>query len=179
MEAATTAAAPGDAFVLQRMLADAEEFCFDFRELDATMVAAAEEARTRDAELATALHAQRAAVSALCSRLLAHLCRTTRSQEAFAALRTKAMTDAALAEQRAATAEAARAAAEEELRELRAGAGAREAALAARVEELEAEGARLELEAMRPEWQWRQARRRPVSRRSRPWPPAPRGAASG
>ncbi|KAJ1486627.1 hypothetical protein T484DRAFT_1890276 [Baffinella frigidus] len=64
-EAATAAGASGEPFVLQRMLADAEEFCCDFREVDGAMVATAKEAQALNTELAEALLAQRSCVGTL------------------------------------------------------------------------------------------------------------------
>ncbi|KAJ1486634.1 hypothetical protein T484DRAFT_1890288 [Baffinella frigidus] len=54
-KAATAAGASGETFVLQRMLADAEEFCCDFREVDGAMVATAKEAQALNTELSETL----------------------------------------------------------------------------------------------------------------------------
>jgi hypothetical protein len=73
------------------------------------------QAQALNTELAEALLAQRSCVGALFSRLLAHLCRTTRQQEAFAALQHKARRDLGLEQLRRAAAEEAQASIEAQL----------------------------------------------------------------
>jgi len=156
-------AAADESLAVKRLVLDTDAACYHFQALDAVALSAAQQAKPFSLELAAVLAKHRDEVREYVAGLIALLCRTIHNQEVFADLLYKAHRDVSVAQRRAAALEREAREATERATEAREQASTQIAALEKTVQDQQDEATRLELEASRPLWQWKDAAADPTS----------------
>ena len=155
--------AADDSLAVKRLVLDTDAACYHFQALDAVALNAAQQAKQFSNELAAVLTKHRDEVREYVAGLIALLCRTIHNQEVFSDLLYKANRDMSVAQRRAAALEREAQEAKERMTEAHEKAATQIAALEKTVKEQQEEATRLELEASRPLWQWKDAAADPAS----------------
>jgi len=156
-------AAADDSLAVKRLVLDTDAACYHFQALDAVALSVAQQAKPFSNELAAVLTKHRDEVREYVAGLIALLCRTIHNQEVFSDLLYKAHRDVSVAQRRAAALEREAQEAKARMTEAHEKAATQIAALEKTVKDQQEEATRLELEASRPLWQWKDAAADPAS----------------
>jgi hypothetical protein len=155
--------ASDDTLPIKRLILDTDAACYRFQVLDAMSSAAVQQAKPFCIDLAVVLDKIRKEVREYAAELIALLCRTIHNQEVFSDLLLKAQRDVSIARQQASHHANQAQAADELIAEAHQQAASKISALEKTVEEQQEEATRVQLEATRPLWQWKEAAADPLS----------------